>query len=623
MNLKIKNIKNIVTNKKIALLLFYGLWLIGTFFKVILFQFGSKINMLYMTSMNPKMIIASIASIIILFSLICIIFLKYHKGTLLVFYCLLSILLLGDLIYSRYYYIPLNISLINLTGSLTDVGESIKSFISIKDSLLIIDIPIIIILYLYIKKEKILFKKYILLVPCLVLIIGLIAFKQVYNNTDIKLHKFQKKNVVRDLGVLYFHYSDTKKYIITSINKNKNLSKEEIALINEQLYKPKTNELTGIAKGKNVLIIQMEAMQDFVINRSVEGKEITPNLNKLIKESFYFDNVYHQTASGNTSDSEFIFNNSLQPVKSGPVYYEYPNNYYYGVPKLLKNAGYNIYACHAFEPSMWNRTNVYKSFGYDRFFSKNDYKTDDKIGWGIADRPFLRQSIDHLLENTKDKPFFGFLVTLSLHHPYDGFTDYSFKVGEKYEDKQLGHFIKGANYADETLGEMIDYLKEKDIYKDTIIIMYGDHAAMRDDQKGVLPEFLGIEYDDFTWQSLQQIPLIIHIPGMKGSTSSKVAGQMDIAPTLMNLLDIKPPFMLGNDLMNKESRIVVNRYGTVVTDDFMYIPDFDKVYDFKTKKVTNKDNYMDIIKKAYKQLDASDLLVERDAIKKMKQTKEK
>ena len=67
----------------------------------------------------------------------------------------------------------------------------------------------------------------------------------------------------------------------------------------------------GADKGKNVIIIQMESFQNFLIGLKLDGQEITPNMNKLAGENFYYDNFYTMVGSGTTADAEYVVNTSL------------------------------------------------------------------------------------------------------------------------------------------------------------------------------------------------------------------------------------------------------------------------------------------------------------------------
>ena len=597
-------------------IIFYSWWLVGLFFKVIYFQFSGAINFKpFFNDRNNIMYITTISSIFIMFSILILIFNKKRRLVLLISYCLGSIVLLGDVLYSRYYYSPLNVSMVNQIFILGDVKASITSLYRRIDLILLADLIVIIILYIRIRKRTLFFDiKRRLMVSANFFVIGLILFFYAYSNVDASAYMYQRKYVARDLGVIYYHYFDLKDTLSRHLFRNKTITDEELLLINDNIFVSKEDELYGLLEGKNLIVIQLEAIQNFLINQKIEGEEITPFLNGLIKESIYFNNIYHQVSYGNTSDAEFILNTSLHPAKGGPVNYMYVSNTYYTLPKALRELNYNSYGFHAFEPSFWNRTNMYNSLGFNKFYSINDFNLTEILGWALSDKELFIQSIDHVLEkNGKDNPFYAFMITLSSHHPFDAFYDYPFYVG-RYENTQLGHYIKSAHYVDYAISELLKHLKDTGLYENSVIVIYGDHSGLFADQKSDLLRFLEIEDSFYTWKRLQQVPFIIHSPGLDPGIIESVGGQIDILPTLSHLMGLEMPYMLGKNLLSEDSRIVVNRDGSVITNEFMYLPETDKVFLFDEGIEVNKSEYMDFINKGYIELRVTDIILEKNAI---------
>lgn len=69
----------------------------------------------------------------------------------------------------------------------------------------------------------------------------------------------------------------------------------------------------------NLIVVQMESFQNFPINLTLNGQEVTPVLNKLAKEGFYFPHVFQQIGPGNTSDAEFMSNTSIYPTAAAAM----------------------------------------------------------------------------------------------------------------------------------------------------------------------------------------------------------------------------------------------------------------------------------------------------------------
>jgi len=344
--------------------------------------------------------------------------------------------------------------------------------------------------------------------------------------------------------------------------------------------------LYGVAKGRNLIVIQVESFQNFLIGREYNGVEVTPNLNKLIEnDSIYFDNYYMQVAMGNTSDAEFATNNSLYGAIEYCTYALYDNNHYRGLPILLDEKGYDVAAFHGYKKEFWNRCGAYSALGFKKFYSEKDYVYDDVVGFGIRDDDFFRQSIAYMQKMRQ--PFYSFLITLSNHHPFplpDGEEPIPAKKGD--EGTLVYNYLNSARFTDKCIGEFIEELKESDLYDDSIIAIYGDHfgltASDPDIQKS-MKKLLGKRYDV---DEMARIPLIIHIPGEDVKQTIGISGgQLDFLPTIAYLMGFESldTLYLGQNLMTAKSGFVAEGIyfpkGSFVKDDVFYVMSKDGVFE--------------------------------------------
>ena len=148
------------------------------------------------------------------------------------------------------------------------------------------------------------------------------------------------------------------------------------------------------------------------------------------------------------------------------------------------------------------------------------------------------------------------MITLTNHIPYE--LDASLatlELKEADEDTTFGGYLQTVRYTDEAFGELIQYLKDAGLYEDTMIVIYGDHQGMNMETPSVksrMSAFLGKEYN---FDEMLNVPLLIHIPGLgEAETVDTVGGQVDILPTIANLMDVDigQPFVFGQDLLNAE-----------------------------------------------------------------------
>ncbi len=350
-----------------------------------------------------------------------------------------------------------------------------------------------------------------------------------------------------------------------------------------QLEEEGKEQLFGIAKNRNLVIVQMESFQNMVINAEYEGQELTPEINKLIEEpgTLYFDNYYQQIGTGNTSDAELASNNSLIGTVESYSYQLFEDNYFKGMPWLLKEKGYNTNVFHGYDKKFWNRTNIYPALGIDRFYCDEDFESDNIKGigagniTGISDHAFFEQATDYMTQ--LKEPYYSMLITLSSHNPF-GLPKKLSKIKLEPEyDNLVGRYFDSINYSDRCIGEFLQLMKEKDLYENSIIVFYGDHFAMPKADGNVdklISKWLGHEY---TYDKMMNIPLIIHIPGYeKNETISTSGGQTDLMATLAYLMGFETldTIYLGQNLLTAQQGFVPMQThmlkGSFIKDDVVF-----------------------------------------------------
>lgn len=541
----------------------------------------------YSIGLNPKLELDRIHTLLIFSVLIIVLFnwLIFQKKavySLVITDLIVSFIFFADTVYGRYYGIPLTIPILYQLGFMNDVADSTYSLIQKKDLIFVVTIPVMIAYAVYFRKtlqEHKTWKHNLVITVMIVAAIG--AFHWKANEVDRTHHTYERKNIAKDLGVYYFHGYD-----ILDFAKNKwftNTSMDDADMETMTTYLSGKSEgrepLALYDSNKNLIVIQVEAMQEFVVNLEIEGEEVTPFLNKLKDDALYFENIYHQVAAGNTSDAELLLNVGLHPAPVGAVNYLHATNRFITLGELLKERGYDNFGFHGYQASFWNRKVVYNNYKFDDFISKEDFDLDEIVGWAISDVSFYRQAMDLSIQN---QPFYSFLVTLSSHHPYDAFNGYEPNTGE-YEKTQVGNYLKSMRYVDDSIEGLFERLEAEGILDETIIVIYGDHSGLYQDQKAPLSKLLGLGDHYVEWEKIQKVPLWIVLPesDMKG-TVSKTGGQVDIFATIMDIMGLEHPLTLGESLLIEGPGYIIKRDGSIFTDDYYYNNHEDRLYDMKS-----------------------------------------
>ncbi|MCM3124193.1 MULTISPECIES: LTA synthase family protein [unclassified Mesobacillus] len=340
-------------------------------------------------------------------------------------------------------------------------------------------------------------------------------------------------------------------------------------------------QLKGIAENKNLIIVQLESVQNFLLNKRIEGVEITPNLNRLIKESYYFPNFYTQVGKGNTSDAEFLVNSSIFALGNEPMSTAVAGKVVPSLPRQLKQAGYFTATFHANEVSFWSRKEMYEALGFEKYFDQDYFGKEDFIAYGVSDEILYKKTVEKLAE-LKDKKFYAHIIALSSHYPYDLpeiKSQYTAALPEEYNESIVGSYIKSVSYADYSFGILVEALKNSGLYENSIIVVYGDHQGVQTQNKKdttLINELLGYEYHPIL--DHLNVPFIVKIPDQKGKTINSAGGLIDVYPTIANLmgLDLGKDVIFGTDLINATSNTIGIRFyaptGTFVTDEYAYTP---------------------------------------------------
>lgn len=354
-----------------------------------------------------------------------------------------------------------------------------------------------------------------------------------------------------DMSPLGYHFYD----IAYFTNKKKELSIEEKKEINQWFENNKENlqdnKYKDLLKGKNIIALQVESLENFVINQKVYGQEITPTLNKLLSNSIYFNNIYEQNNSGTSSDADFMVNTSIFPLRNLSTFPTYPWVKYNTLQRLLKANNYTTLSTHAEIAGNWNWAENHKSFGADKILDISNYNVDEVIGLGLSDESYLKQVSNKITD--LDSPFYTFVTTLTSHGPFDIPENKKYlDIPEELDKTILGAYFQSIRYTDEAIKVFLLELSKNNLLNNTVIMIYGDHTGVH---KFYEEELTSVNLEGDWWKiNDKKIPFIIYSKDLKGEVNSMAGGQVDFLPTIS--------YLVGIDRSNFEStsmgRILVN-----------------------------------------------------------------
>ncbi|WP_215115852.1 LTA synthase family protein [Exiguobacterium sp. s80] len=592
----------------------YAFYLLLGMLKFSLFSFYTN------TEVSFKLVLLNLAGMLLLSSWTLLIQWKKRRWIWLGLLVLHSFLLVSDLWYYRYFDDLLSVSLMSQMLQMSDVGSGFMALIVPTDFFLFADSIIFGLVLIFLRKKRFtVAKRQQRRSAVAAFLAGIVLFAAPLTYAVVKQEQRLDQSIsdMRDyyqLGFWGYHGVDLARGITRAISPDESLTEAE----RRRLEQSAPDETAGAVNTPNIIMVQLESFQGSVIGQTINGQELTPHLNELKQESLYFESFYHQTHEGRTSDAEFITNTSLYPLKSGSVYTRFPDNEFGALPQLLKDSGYDTAAMHAYDKGFWNRDKVYDNLGFNHFFSNKDYPDNKEIGMALNDKQFLTKSIEHM--ETLQEPFFSFLVALTSHTPYEIPKDERELDLTGYDDPMLKRYYQTVHYVDQGVGLMIDELKAKNIWDDALVIFYGDHDSGLTNEGSELREKAEIDNPVDLFELDRQVPLFIKKPNQQdGQVIKENGGQIDIAPTIVDLLNLESSYMMGNSLVDDEPNVTAFRDGSFRYQNYYYEADLTKkagngvCYDVSTTSEVD----LDLCKKqadVRKDLRLSDAIIEKNGL---------
>ena len=331
---------------------------------------------------------------------------------------------------------------------------------------------------------------------------------------------------------------------------------KELAFL-EEIYKEEKkhaeNEFTGIFKGKNVIFLQLEGIDSWMFN-----EKDMPNAYSLLENSINFTEHYsYYNGGGSTFNSELaVTTGFLTPVSYSRNPYTFSTNLFnHSLPNVLKDDGYSANAFHLNTGEYYSRELNYLSWGYDAYHSLMDDegRSDAKARLDtelILDKSFYKKIF------CRKQPFVNYIITYTPHTPFSLSSATGRALAEKLYKKgkvpTLSEEKVARLYATETddmIGLLIRGLKDNGLYDNTVIVAYSDHYLYTLNDKSILDKYKRTDNN-----LINNTPFFIWSSDTEKTNVDKVNSQLDILPTVLNMLGIEydENHYIGNDIFDKD-----------------------------------------------------------------------
>ena len=485
---------------------------------------------------------ALLVTLVLLLLLVCF---RAVKTTLAIF-VLVDLLLVTNLMYFRTYFTAIPLSSYMLAGNLKDFTASVCDASRWTD--LFFPLSTLFAGFVWWKygrteSAEVPGSRFPLRYFLLILVTGLLSFGLIEMKRGYKaaFESLQNANMhtcgtpmYTVFGSLYYDYLREQVVYTPEIEKHINTW-----LADKPAWKPLPIE---IEVRDNCILILAESLESWVLEKTVEGNEITPYLNKLLKDSttLYAPYVLTQVKGGRSIDAQLLFDTGLLPIANGAYSTKFPSSYYPSVVKAFKEKypGARAYGMTVDKRIVWNQNIVAPMFGYDQLLDKQSFILDERVGphKKLGDVSFFRQCADKIEDGVvwnKDGHTFLQCVTYSGHNPFILPKELKNIFFSAEIPQRMNDYMTMANYTDRAIGLFIERLKQSGILNNTMVVVTGDHEGLADARSMLCDTKAGkglVSDQQFT-------PLII-INSPVGMRYEKVMGQVDIYPTLLSLLGL-------------------------------------------------------------------------------------
>ena len=409
-------------------------------------------------------------------------------------------------------------------------------------------------------------------------------------------------------------------YNITYIDFDKLIKNEEDNTIKE-MHKyfssqeaSKKNKYTGMFKDKNLIVLVGESFSSLAIR-----EDLTPNLYKLYKEGFQFDNFYTPIFPVSTADGEYITDTSLIPKEGVWSFLRVAGNYMpYSYANVFEKQGYSSNAYHNHTATYYERDKYIETMGYNSYLAVGTGLEDrmDTSNWPNSDYEMVKTTVNDYINNEK---FMAYYMTVSGHMNYTKLGNAMvYKNWEQVKDLPYSNKAKGylaANIElDKAVGELLSRLEQAGKLEDTVIVISGDHYpyGLTLDEINELSTF---ERDD-KFEKFR-MPFLIWSGSMKGPIKvEKIGSSLDVLPTVLNLFgaEFDSRLLMGRDILSDSDPIVIFSDRSFITDKGRYNSLTEQFT--PNEGVTIEEGYVDKINTIiYKKYQMSRLILENDYYK--------
>lgn len=329
-----------------------------------------------------------------------------------------------------------------------------------------------------------------------------------------------------------------------------------------------SNEYTGIFKNKNVIFLQLEGLDSWLLT-----EKDTPNLYNLMNSSFNFTNHFsYYNGGGSTFNSEFAVNTGyITPLSYNQNAYTFNKNLFnYSMANMFKDAGYLVNAFHMNSKEFYSRGINYSNWGFDNYYGLKDMVNYNDNSY-MLDTELINNDTFYDLMFHSDKRFVDYIITYSPHMPFNQSKGVCKLILDKEKETSLDSEKSEesiqqvelteeecarlqANETDKMIGLLIQALRDNNLYDNTVLVVFTDHYLYTLDDMTILDKYKKTDNN-----LINHTPFFIWSSNIKMKEIKEVTSQLSILPTVLNLfgIDYNSNYYIGTDALSNDYKGIV------------------------------------------------------------------
>ena len=321
---------------------------------------------------------------------------------------------------------------------------------------------------------------------------------------------------------------------IGSMGGSMNLSNDQTTQIDAEIRSSvlRTDTLRHGLATRNVILVIVESYMSFTSDLKVDGREVTPFLNTLKRDStvYYNGRMHENVTIGESSDGQFIYMTGLLPLRSVITVSKARSCTLPGLATALNRESRMVIPTVS---SMWNQDEMCRQYGFDHLFASNDFA--DGSHSSLNDEQVFQLAAQK--DKEANQPFFSVVLTMSMHQPYTQQIDSTFIIHDADMDSERACYLNVCHYTDRQIEKYFEYIKQTGLYDNSLIVIAADHPVHNTDFGGVskdIPLYIA------------NLPIKIRNRMWQGECN-----QVDVYTTLLDLMDIETTWYgLGHSLLS-------------------------------------------------------------------------